>query len=396
MNKKTMKILFTLIIVIYIQLLILPKLLGEEKKVINNSHTVKELINEIKETKDKQKKSEHRELLRKNLPQTKEERELIIKFLDEEDTENKCVAMVLLGKIKDKESVPRIIPYLKHKEDKVKITAVMVLGEIGDKRAIEPLLEDPELIVLEFGASPVAKFGQAALPKLIKLARKKSLTGFLSKDGKTDRRSRKAAYAIGEIRDRKAIPALMDLLKNEEDSNIKLSAVKALAAMKVKEAETEFDKLLIHEDTLIRSTVLKVLTKVNKEKYLPVVLNFLDVNNISDFHAATEILVELKETNAIPKLEEFLEYGVEINYPFSEWIRHYATIALWKITGKIYKYKKGNSIIIEEKSYKRMINDMIKRGEKRDSVENFFKTIQQERCYLFDITFDELLTDIEK
>ena len=82
------------------------------------------------------------------------------------------------GEDKRKKAVPKIIKNLKHKDDKVKAIAAMMLGEIGDERAIDPLLENFELMVLEFGQSPLAKIGAPALPKLIKVAKEKVCLDF--------------------------------------------------------------------------------------------------------------------------------------------------------------------------------------------------------------------------
>lgn len=107
------------------------------------------LIGELKGSKDKEEKSKYLELLRETTPKTAKEIQLLIDLLDDEDVENKCVAMEVLGKIREKKAVPKIIKNLKHKDDKVKAIAAMMLGEIGDERAIEPLLENPDLMILE-------------------------------------------------------------------------------------------------------------------------------------------------------------------------------------------------------------------------------------------------------
>ncbi len=346
------------------------------------------LIRELKGSKDVDEKSENLELLRKTTPKTAKEIQLLMDLLDDEDVENKCVAMEVLGKIREKGAVPKIIKNLKHKDDRVKAIAAMMLGEIGDERAIDPLLENPELMILEFGQSPLAKIGAPALPKLIKAAKKKSLLGLLPKQPEKDRGSKNAAYAIGQMKDRNAIPALMTLL-HEEDNDLRLAAVRALAAMDVKEAYSDFERMLKDKDDVVRSATLYALVKADKEKYLPTVMEILDKEDEGILWSAVELLGNLKEKSAIPKLEKLLEHK-------DGSMRHHAARALWKITGKVYKYKKDRWTEGRDDSWKRMINDMLKRGESNKSIEYFFRETQQNRGYLWEYnTLDELIKEIE-
>lgn len=375
------------------------------------------LIGELKGAKDEEEKSEYLELLRETTPKTAKEIQLVIDLLDDKDVENKCVAMEVLGKIREKKAVPKIIKNLKHKDDKVKAIAAMMLGEIGDERAIEPLLENPDLMILEFGQSPLAKIGAPALPKLIKAAKEKSLLGLLPKQPGKDRRSKNAAHAIGKMRDRNAIPTLMTLL-HEEDNDLRLAAVQALAAMDVKEAYPDFERMLKDKDNGIRIATLYALVKANKEKYLPTAMEILDKEDkgVGVLRSAIELLGNLKEKGAIPKLEKLLEHK-------DGSMRRRAAVALWKITGKVYKYKKDRWTEGEEFSFKQMIKSIIKRdkvtleffekdrqklGEeqynrlkKQRSEEHLKREIgselkrAQERGYLLEYSLDELIKEIK-
>lgn len=73
------------------------------------SKSTKELINELKTEKDKNKKREIANFLRKRLPQTEEEKQLLLNLLDDRDVENIIVSMYLLGGNKEKRAVPKII-----------------------------------------------------------------------------------------------------------------------------------------------------------------------------------------------------------------------------------------------------------------------------------------------
>ena len=360
---------------------------GIDTQAQQDGKSLNVLIGELKGSKDKEEKSEYLELLRETTPKTAKEIQLLIDLLDDEDVENKCVAMEVLGKIREKKAVPKIIKNLKHKDNKVKAIAAMMLGEIGDERAIEPLLENPDLMILEFGQSPLAKIGAPALPKLIKLAKEKSLLGLLPKQQGKNRRSKNAAYAIGKMRDRNAIPTLMTLL-HEEDNDLRLAAVQALAAMDVKDAYPDFERMLKDKDNVVRSATLYALVKANKEKYLPTAMEILDKEDDGVLWRAVALLGDLKEKGAVPKLEKLLEHKDGL-------IRRQVAWALWKITGKVYKYKKDRWTEGEDDSWKRMINDMLKRGESKKSIESFLRERQQEHGYLLGYTLDELIKEIE-
>lgn len=318
------------------------------------TQSIKGLIDGIMAASGKEEKNEYLRLLKKDTPQTKEEKDLLIDLLKEEDADVKCVAMELLGKLKEKRATKKIIRNLKDKSDKVKITAATVLGEIGDERAIDALLEDSELMVLEFGQCPVAKMGAAALPKLADLAGRKSILGLLPKQDKKSRRSRKAATCIGQIRDEKAVPTLMKLLK-EDDEEVKLGAIEALASMKVKEAEPEFEKMLNqkYKDEFIPRRIIRTLAFSNSEKYVPKIYKMMDKEPSLKFGMA-KLLGELKEKTAVEKLEKLINDE-------DEFVRHAAAVALWRITGKVYKHKKGSFEESWDIDWIRRINDELER-----------------------------------
>ena len=131
---------------------------------------IKELIAELKSSTDTAKKKEYLHLLSQAEPQTSREKELVIDLIEDDDADIKCAAMNVMGRAKEKKAVKKITRNLKDKNGKVKITAAAILGEIGDVRALDDMLDDVDLIVLEFGHCPAARIGAAALPKLVDVA----------------------------------------------------------------------------------------------------------------------------------------------------------------------------------------------------------------------------------
>ena len=209
------------------------------------------------------------------------------------------------------------------------------------------------------------------------------------KQGKKSIKSRKAAYCIGQIRDEKAVPALIKLLK-EDDESVKLAAVEALAAMNIKEAESEFEKMLNIEQKALtpkemrkimdtetkdmKSKILSHLVAGNKGKFVPKVLGILteaanqeyfkwqetlgvgfSANDFTtksgfDIYAAVNLAGILNEKKAIPALEKILKHEEGT-------IRHAAAVALWKITGKVYKYNKSLHVQGEDEYWIKRIKD---------------------------------------
>lgn len=305
---------------------------------------IKELIAELKSSTDTAKKSEALNLLRRSAPETNQDKDQIIELIEDNDVDIKCAAMEVMGKVKERKAVKKMIPNLKNKDSKVRIMAAVTLGEIGDERALDAMMEDSELMVLEFGQCPTAKMGAAALPKL---------SALVSKRGNRDRRSRKAAVCISQIKDEKAVPDLMKMLK-ESDDDTRVAAVGALAGMNIKLAEPEFERMLKDKDFLVRAIVINQLLESNRQLYLPKAMTMLDEDESAS--VISEIigkLSESKDTSLIPKFEALLKRGGDVGRS--------ASIALHRITGKVYKYPKGKAIEDEELRQMRFIYDGLQR-----------------------------------
>lgn len=331
--------------------LVLPQAAAAQRG--RSAKPIKELIADLKSSTDTVKKKENLRLLRQSEPQTAEERDQIIALISADDSDVKCAAMDIMGRAKEKKAVKKMMANLKDKDSKVKITAATRLGEIGDKRALDAMMEDSELMVLEFGQCPVAKMGAAALPKLTDLAARRSVLKLLPKQEKKNRRSRKAAVCISQIRDEKATPELMRMLTDKDDA-IRLAAVGALAGMNVKQAEPEFEKMLTDKDFLIRTRVIQQLLKSNWQVYLPKAMDILEKE--TDEYVLSGIIGKLgesKDVSFVPKLETLVKQRGEVGRS--------ASIALRQITGKVYKYPKDSWIKGEELRRIRFINDEIKR-----------------------------------
>ena len=113
------------------------------------------------------------------------------------------------------------------------------------------------------------------------------------------------------MRDRNAIPTLMTLL-HEEDNDLRLAAVQALAAMDVKEAYPDFERMLKDKDNVVRISTLYALVKADKEKYLPTVMEILDKKDEGVLWSAVELLGNLKEKARSQNWKNYLNIKMDL------------------------------------------------------------------------------------
>jgi len=168
----------------------------------------------------------------------------LIHALKKKDKDNQLVIIKALTEIRDPKAVPALIETLKHKDSEVRWEATIALGEIGDRQAIEPLitcLRDHDKYV-RYGAAlslgtigwkppndeekgffyvglqdwkAVELIGNSAIP---------ALTNILHDRNNIVRT--KAVEILGELKDTKAIPALIHSLA-DEDSEVRWRTVLA-------------------------------------------------------------------------------------------------------------------------------------------------------------------------
>ena len=356
------QIAFTLILILLFG--ISRWVIAEEKEKMSKS--IKALAQEIKEVKNPEERRKLISQMAKGVPKAEEEinilldimkskeeelsisaekalnntkdktfSPLFIEALDDRSPRVQRLAIRVLAIMKEKKAVPKLIRHFKKQpknrdEYEVKITAAFALGEIGDERAIEPLLQEP--LNLEWGFHPVAKIGAPVVSHLIRAAK-----------DKTHPYHKHATSALADIEDREAILQLIGALR-DENPEVRSAAVGALRKMKAKEAEPFLKELL--EDTKVGNEALYALVSIGGRKYLPEVMQFLERDSLT----AIKVLGELKESTAIPKLEQLLRHKKGS-------VRHQAATALWKITGKVYKYEKDKFTQSSEERWKRLIRD---------------------------------------
>ena len=330
--------------------------------------SVTQLVKELKSIREVKGKREYYILLQETMPQSEDEVRQVRGLLDDSDMINRVIGTLALGRMKDKESVPKIIRQIKkgkdEKEDMELVQASLgALGEIGDERAIDILTESSGYFFLEGGYCPIAQIGAPALPRLIELAKKENKSwikgGAFAPD--PNALARASANAIAQIRDSKAIPQLLELARGD-DRSIKIPAMSALISMKVKDVDVEVEKLLDGKDKSVKVRSLIYLIRKNEgnDKYLNIALNYMKEKGDEDvFVGELAIFMgQLKEKRAVPYLEKLLKHN-------NGNVRNFAARALFTITGKVYPYEKNRMFKErEERLYKEVLWNKTKIGRK--------------------------------
>jgi HEAT repeat protein len=112
-----------------------------------------------------------------------------------------------------------LIPFLEDSAPEVRQCAALGLAEKVDEAATQPLvraLSDGDAMVCTLAANALIKIGKPAVPFLIEAVKRRPATEG-SVEGRVSQSARiHALRALAEIRDRRAIPVLMQVI--EEDS----------------------------------------------------------------------------------------------------------------------------------------------------------------------------------
>jgi HEAT repeat protein len=127
--------------------------------------------------------------------------------------------LAAIEQFNDPRAVPACINALDYHDSRVRRAAAETLGSLGDPSAIEPLLkgiEDADADYSQHAAYAVAKFGQAALPGLLKIMASGATQAKIS-----------TCVALGIIGDPAGIPPLLAALKSK-DSYLQIAAAKTL------------------------------------------------------------------------------------------------------------------------------------------------------------------------
>lgn len=173
---------------------------------------------------------------------------------------SKVKAVEALGKIGLDESVTILVQALNDKDDDVRTHAAMALGQIGSKVAIDPLV-----LVLQNDQSDFVV--SSAAEALIKIDRESSISIFLdslNSDNEITRHN--AADALGSIGSIIAVKPLLTVLKNDQQRDVRDSAVKALGKIGSEEAILGIKEALQDKDNYVRESAAWALSELSIDK----------------------------------------------------------------------------------------------------------------------------------
>ena len=125
--------------------------------------------------------------------------------------------------LKGDEAVDPLISALSNRKKNIRLHAANLLGAIGDEKAIKPLiltLSDNNKLVRREASTALSRMGPAAVDPLIEVL-----------DNPDWRVRGAAAWALGNLNDEKAIPALEKLL-DDESGFVKQGAQSAIKSIK--------------------------------------------------------------------------------------------------------------------------------------------------------------------
>lgn len=232
--------------------------------------------------------------------------------------------------LKDKGNVKGLVKALNYKSDiNISVGAAEALGEIGDKQAIGPLIE--VLNTDRYGAtalsaaaaSALGKIGQPAVEPLMEELKGSVGSRWITvKDAlvqiggpsiepliellnnKDSELRRRAALALGEIGDTRAIDALL-LALNDEASNVREYAFKAIGSIGDEKTVEPLIGFLYSDDRKTQNLAAEALVTTGELSIEPLVklLNEGDDGVIN-------ILINIGDARAIKPLIDFLDkYG---------------------------------------------------------------------------------------
>ena len=208
--------------------------------------------------------------------------EYLVRVLEEDEPQVRRAAAWALGVIGDSRGVPALIRALQDDDPEVRRKAAWALGEIGDERARDALvqaLQDPDTDVRRVSSLVLERMGWeptemvSEIRAMIASRKWDSLAGMgevavqalieaLDDDDPETRE--KAAWALGEIGDVRAVEPLIGKLEDEAVP-VRVKAAWALGKIGDERAKLPLSRALQDEDEEVRVQVAAVMTSLGWE-----------------------------------------------------------------------------------------------------------------------------------
>lgn len=191
-----------------------------------------------------------------------------IMMLSDKSADIKNQAMMNIKKRPDKRAVEQLIPFLRDHRSSESFHAAETLGKIGDTRALSPLID---ALRGEFGKDA----GNAAQMRV------------------------KAAEALGLLKDRKAVPALIAVINNPNEwPTLRQVSLKALGEIGDPSA---FDavKSLLNDKQFPLNLIIDVLAGIKDDRATAILIEFLNSSEFSVVNLTILSLLKQKNMSAV-------------------------------------------------------------------------------------------------
>ena len=201
--------------------------------------------------------------------------EKLQKYLNNPDMELRARATLAVGRIADRKSPTILYNLLSDSSIDIAVTAAFAIGLTGNKESAARLLDRALDLPSAVTARAVESAGRLADTSMVDVI--ESLAGYLSHPSPDVREA--ACYGLTNAGAKSKGPQILQLLKTEEDSLVRISAVYALARMGLDEATPLFIDYLADPDPYLRSLAVRGLSRSTQDEarhYLAISLNDSD------------------------------------------------------------------------------------------------------------------------
>jgi HEAT repeat protein len=224
-----------------------------------------------------------------------------------------------IEKMKAKRDVKGLIKALKYKKQwGVRWNAAKALVAIGDARAVGPLIQatkDQHSFVSSAATDALWEMGEPAVEPLIQALKDKE--GWVR---------RKAAFALGEIKDAKAVGPLIQALE-DKDADVRRWAAWALETIGNARAAEPLIRALKDENRDVRRAAVQALSKIGDARAVEPLIQALQERGDLRWEVMTA-LAEIRDARAVEPLIQALLEDKDAN------VRHRAVWALREIRDK--------------------------------------------------------------
>jgi HEAT repeat protein len=177
----------------------------------------------------------------------------LILLLNSGDSDVRGRAVSSLGNLHDPRALNRMVDLLNDPSKSVRLDAIAALGQMESREAVIALInewKDPDQDIRAQSAATLGHMGHIAVDPLIsELTNNDSYFRW------------RAARALGQIRDLKAIEVLIQIL-NDESSEVRWSAIEALRSIRDTRALIPLQHLLMDRDTGISQKAREAIDKL--------------------------------------------------------------------------------------------------------------------------------------